>query len=142
MNLDALPFVEFSNRELLPSLTAVYFAINSQSEVLYVGKSVSLNSRWRYHHRLKILSELGCTKIAWIVSTRLNYSSLELEMISLFNPPVNGKILTKTGLTQRTDCRLTRVINKEVVDIFSKFYGVNHDRYRQDLEWSDLKGNV
>ncbi|NEQ29253.1 MAG: GIY-YIG nuclease family protein [Microcoleus sp. SIO2G3] len=47
-----LPFVLLPQRDRLPCCAAIYFAIDSNDRILYVGQASNLHSRWQGHHRL------------------------------------------------------------------------------------------
>ncbi|WP_375494649.1 GIY-YIG nuclease family protein [uncultured Nostoc sp.] len=46
-----LPFVSFQERKILPASPGIYFAISSNDEILYIGRSNNLRNRWKSHHR-------------------------------------------------------------------------------------------
>jgi excinuclease UvrABC nuclease subunit len=67
-NLFDLEHVSFKSRDGLPDHPGVYFLMN-QSEVLYIGSCNNLWARWRRHHVIAKLTELGLDAdalIAWI----------------------------------------------------------------------------
>ena len=87
----ALPFVAFPERKRLPRLTAIYFVLNAEGTVLYVGQSINLAVRWAAHHRTAKLLEHQATRIAWLVmddETLLN--AVESACITYFDPLCNG----------------------------------------------------
>lgn len=87
----ALPFVPFAEHKRLPRLVAIYFVLNAQGTVLYVGQSINLALRWAGHHRTAKLTEHQATRIAWLV---INDDSLlnavESACIAYFDPLCNG----------------------------------------------------
>jgi excinuclease UvrABC nuclease subunit len=85
-----LPAVLFAEREALPKISAVYFALSMTGEVLYVGATNDLRQRWRTHHRIPRLETLGCTSIAWYACPEEATAELECAMIQHFQPPLNG----------------------------------------------------
>ena len=87
----ALPFVPMAERKRLPRLAAIYFVLNAQGTVLYVGQSINLAMRWAAHHRTTKLIEHQATRIAWLVmddETLLN--AVESACIAYFAPLCNG----------------------------------------------------
>lgn len=52
----SLPFVFLSSKENLPTTKGVYFAVNVNDEIVYVGKASNFLERWENHHKLPALS--------------------------------------------------------------------------------------
>lgn len=59
LNFCSLPSIPLNQKSQLPRCPAIYFVLNKNKEVLYVGKSVNLLYRWREHHRFNQLSEIN-----------------------------------------------------------------------------------
>ena len=92
-DLFELPYVDLTQLELLPTCSAIYFAIDSQNRVLYVGLSVNLAERWKTHHRLCQLKEIhqeNSVRIAWLVWTKEDLSTAEKYFINRYQPLLNG----------------------------------------------------
>ena len=92
-DLFKLPCVDLTQLELLPTCSAVYFAIDSQNRVLYVGLSLNLAERWKTHHRLHQLKEIhenSLVRIAWLVWTEEDLSTAEKYFINRYQPLLNG----------------------------------------------------
>lgn len=92
-NLSNLPYVDLLHREKLPDCSAIYFAIDSQDRVLYVGLSVNLAERWKAHHRLHQLKEIyknSFVRIALLVWTKSDLSIAEKYFIERYQPLLNG----------------------------------------------------
>ena len=95
-----LPYVDLTQLELLPTCSVIYFAIDSQNRVLYVGLSVNLPQRWKTHHRLYQLKEIheeNPVRIAWLVWTEKDLSTAEKYFINRYQPLLNG---TKVKIPQ------------------------------------------
>lgn len=58
-NFCSLPSVSLTQKSQLPRCPGIYFVLNQNKEVLYVGKSINLLYRWREHHRFNQLSEIN-----------------------------------------------------------------------------------
>lgn len=87
----ALPSVAFDDRKALPKCAAIYFVLNPDGTVLYIGQSIHLAKRWAAHHRMTVLREKQAIRIAWLVmpdETLLN--TAEAACITYFAPPCNG----------------------------------------------------
>ncbi|MBW4617372.1 MAG: hypothetical protein KME21_29980 [Desmonostoc vinosum HA7617-LM4] len=55
-----LPSVALNERSQLPSQPCIYFAIDSQGVVQYIGRTVNLQVRWlKYHLNRSILNLSG-----------------------------------------------------------------------------------
>ena len=92
-DLFELPYVDLAQLELLPTCSAIYFAIDSQNRVLYIGLSVNLIERWKTHHRLHQLKEIhkeSPVRIAWLVWTEEDLSTAEKYFINRYQPLLNG----------------------------------------------------
>ncbi|MEO0533287.1 MAG: GIY-YIG nuclease family protein [Cyanobacteria bacterium P01_A01_bin.123] len=68
INPSTLPSVALKDRQDLPEEPCIYFAIDSQGTVQYIGQSVNPKRRWNreYHHRYEQLSGLGSCRIAYL----------------------------------------------------------------------------
>ncbi len=101
-DLSKLPSLFLSQKDNLPQCPAIYFAIDSQNRVLYVGKAVNLLARWKNHHRqeqLNKISRRNKIKIAWLsCSTQLDIlTNIETYFINFYQP-----LLNKTSVPAKT----------------------------------------
>jgi len=55
LNLLALPSVALEQRSQLPKTPAVYFCLDADGRILYIGQSSNPQLRWKYHHRQKTI---------------------------------------------------------------------------------------
>src|SRR4051812_21336035 len=86
-----LPSLLLAQKKELPQVPAVYLAIGEHNEVLYIGRSVSLSSRWITHHRFPKLQKLGNVRLAWIeFETGEFLEEVERVLIDHFAPRLNG----------------------------------------------------
>lgn len=85
----ALPSLRLESRHNLPDKPAIYFVVDEDEEILYIGKALRLVKRWRGHHRLAQLEQLGNVRIAWMECEEKLISSFEVALIAHFNPPLN-----------------------------------------------------
>jgi hypothetical protein len=86
-----LPFLPFAERKRLPRCAAIYFVLNAQGTVLYIGQSINLATRWAAHHRADILAERQATRIAWLVMEDVALlDAVEAACIAYFEPACNG----------------------------------------------------
>lgn len=88
-----LPSVHLSDIKKLPDCTAIYFAIDSENRILYIGKATNLAVRWKNHHRQYKLEEIEQTfsvRIAWQVWNESGLDEAEKYLIKNFQPLLNG----------------------------------------------------
>jgi len=87
-----LPSMTMENRIALPNCPAVYFVLNSNNAILYIGQTISLVRRWMAHHRTKELVAVGSTRIAWLeVSDTALLKGIEQACIAHFDPMLNQR---------------------------------------------------
>ena len=58
-NLLNLPSVKLSEKDRLPTTAGIYFAIDSNNQLWYVGKARNINKRWVNHHRYHQLEKVN-----------------------------------------------------------------------------------
>jgi predicted GIY-YIG superfamily endonuclease len=86
------PSVSLNDRKNLPSCTAIYFAIDANDRILYVGKAKSLMMRWRNHHRLHKLEAMHReipVRLAWQAWSLEDLDEAEKSSIQRFHPLLN-----------------------------------------------------
>ncbi|MDV3002448.1 MAG: UvrABC system protein C (plasmid) [Chroococcopsis gigantea SAG 12.99] len=106
-NFLKLPYVTLAERQQLPSCAAIYFAIDENDRILYVGKAKNLMTRWKNHHRLYKLQQLNQespVRLAWQVCNEEDLSEIEKRLITEYQPLLNN-----------TQVELPAVIPSEVV---------------------------
>jgi DNA-binding XRE family transcriptional regulator len=113
-----LPSVFFEWKAALPKCAGIYFVIDNNEEVLYIGRSKDINQRWSSvgHHRHNQLSSMSGVRIAWMeVTDLLLLPDIESALIDWFCPVLNrlaigkprlqkprlGILREQAGLTQR-----------------------------------------
>jgi hypothetical protein len=87
-----LPSVPLKNRAKLPGESAIYFTIDQESRVLYIGKAKNLNERWKNHHRTYALEQLDNTCsvfIYWQSCAEGDLDEAEKILIQQFQPLLN-----------------------------------------------------
>lgn len=84
--ISLLPSLAFEHRGDLPPIPALYFALNEQRMIVYIGETENLRSRWRSHHRARQMAQ-GNYRIHWIEMPDADArSSAEREAIAYFRP--------------------------------------------------------
>lgn len=86
-----LPSVSLSELQSLPECPGIYFVIDKDCSVLYIGKADNLRRRWnKWHHRFDQAAENGA-KVAWMqVSSKILLFDIEKALIQYFQPTANG----------------------------------------------------
>ena len=88
-----LPSVSLADRKQLPTCSAVYFAIDANNRVLYVGKAKNLAARWKNHHRLYKLEEIdqgSPVRLAWQAWNEEDLDEAERSLIVNLQPLLNN----------------------------------------------------
>lgn len=88
-----LPSVPLAQRNHLPTCSAIYFAIDANNRVLYVGKAKNLATRWQNHHRLHKLKEIdqqSPVRLAWQAWNEADLSAAEKSFILHLHPLLNN----------------------------------------------------
>lgn len=93
----AFEYVDFDERCKLPSTSGVYAACKKQSDVLYIGQSKDLKTRWKgsAHHQYISLAMLGCTRIYYHPLPCDQLKDRERVLIEQYNPPLNASRVAK-----------------------------------------------
>ncbi len=90
LSLSELPWVPLDATAGFPAQPGIYFAIDSQGVVQYVGISGDVRGRWKQHHRYKRLAQMGGVKIAYLfIDAPELLPDIEDALIEWFNPPLN-----------------------------------------------------
>jgi hypothetical protein len=89
LELSALYSLPLLDKERLPSITAVYFCLSPNNEVLYIGQTINLVNRWTQHHRYQHLKEIDGVRIAWLEVPAEMLLSIEESLIDRFKPLLN-----------------------------------------------------
>jgi hypothetical protein len=66
INLSSLPWLPLDAKSAFPKNPAIYFAIDSQGTIQYIGCSVNPKARWAKHHRYKQLETIGSIRIVYL----------------------------------------------------------------------------
>jgi predicted GIY-YIG superfamily endonuclease len=85
--------VPLAERKQLPGCAAIYFAIDANNRVLYVGKAKNLAARWRNHHRIHKLEAIDkefSVRLAWQEWNEEDLGEAERSSIKRFQPLLNN----------------------------------------------------
>jgi hypothetical protein len=86
----SLPSVPLNKKSQLPPEPCIYFAIDSQDVIQYIGRTVNAKARWAGHHRLFDLKLIGGVRIAYLMLDQSLLNEVEKALINWFDPPLNG----------------------------------------------------
>ena len=90
LDLKSLPWLPLYEKAIFPTRSAIYFAIDNQGNVQYIGRTQNVRHRWAKHHKYDELRDIGNIKIAYLF---LDAPELLLEaetaLIEWFKPPLN-----------------------------------------------------
>jgi hypothetical protein len=89
LDISTLPSVNLESRTFLPPLPSVYLAVDAQSKVQYIGRSLNTKTRWAKHSKLKDLMPLGSIKIYYLLLPENVLVFVENVLIEYFKPPLN-----------------------------------------------------
>ncbi|MBD2497904.1 helix-turn-helix transcriptional regulator [Nostoc sp. FACHB-280] len=116
----ALPSVSLHERSQLPTTPCIYFAIDSQGVIQYVGKAKNLRTRWRAHDKGIELSMMDSVTIAYLEVDAELLVEIENALIEWFMPSLNTRKSIKS-LQKRPFClQIERVIRVDAPGIGAK----------------------
>lgn len=104
IDLKSLPWLPLTEKAAFPKQAAIYFAIDSQGCVQYIGRSVNVRARWGNHHKFNQLDAIGNVKIAYLfVDLPELLPQIETALIEYFQPPLNiiSGVLPKKSNTKQ-----------------------------------------
>ena len=87
----SLPSVAVEDRKQLPETPAIYFAIDGNNQIQYIGKSRFLKSRWKNHSHSQRLARAGVVTISFLEVDAELLDVVEAGFIDTLCPPINSK---------------------------------------------------
>lgn len=121
INPNALSSVSIRDKSKLPSFSGVYFAIDSEGIVKYIGCSKNINRRFRGHNKKRDFQETGVIKIAWLeISDISSLRKTETSLISLFKPFLNGNTLSGKGQRSIEVIRTIKIPSNDLPSLIYK----------------------
>ncbi|MBW4565729.1 MAG: GIY-YIG nuclease family protein [Mojavia pulchra JT2-VF2] len=130
-----LPSVYLSETKNLPNCTAIYFAIDSQNRILYVGQATNLASRWKNHHRQYQLEEIDKNypvRIAWQAWNESDLGEAEKYLINNFQPLLNGRKVELPAVIP------SEVILRDFLKVFSRRLIIIGIKYKNNTELTNV----
>lgn len=104
-----LPSLPIKWKSALPKCSGIYFAIDAEGKVQYIGRSKNINQRWASsgHHRYERLVLVAGIRIAWMeICESSLLPEIESALIEWFCPPLNRLVVNhKKGKTRIEEVR-------------------------------------
>ena len=125
----SLPKVSLETKELLPEYSGIYYVVDENKVVWYVGKAINIRKRWlgKSHHRIYQLKQLK-HKYFDIYYENINLSELdqrEKQQIAKYTPHLNNSPV-KSKKVRPTETLLRETIAK--ISDFAFILGVEAPR--------------
>lgn len=90
IDFSVLPWMPLDATAGFPAQPGIYFAIDSQGVVQYIGRSRDVRGRWKKHHRYKDLNAGGGIRIVYLFCDAIELlPEIEVALIHWFNPCLN-----------------------------------------------------
>jgi hypothetical protein len=89
IDVSSLPWLPLFVNSAFPSQPCIYFVMDSQSSVKYIGRTLDTFYRWGSHHRFDELIKIEGAKIAYLFLDEPKLVKAEAELIRRFEPPLN-----------------------------------------------------
>lgn len=128
-----LPKVDLSLRQLLPEYSGIYYVIDENNQVWYIGKAKNINKRWqgKAHHRIYQLETRKQQKFfiyyEQVASTLLDTE--EKQRIEKYNPYLN------TSSVKTKKIRPTETLLRETIVAIADFaFILGVEPPRQEIE--------
>lgn len=103
-----LPSLPIEWKSALPKCSGIYFAIDSEGRIQYIGRSKNINQRWAGHHRNEQLLKIGGVRIAWLeISDHSLLPDIESALIEWFVPPLNRVVVSREEECVLTSLRIS-----------------------------------
>ena len=90
LNLSTLPWLPLEAKSAFPRKPAIYFAIDSQDSIQYIGRSNDVRERWKNHHRYEELAAIGGVRVVYLfIEAPELLPEIEAALIDWFQPQLN-----------------------------------------------------
>lgn len=107
IDISSLPWLPLEATYAFPNQPAIYFAIDSENVIQYIGMSVNPRTRWKKHHRHDELHKIGGIKVCYLfVDHPELLREIESALIQWFRPPLNVSGISSIDV-QQTEPRLS-----------------------------------
>lgn len=123
INIDKLPSVDLADRNNLPNTAGIYFAIDPEGIVQYIGQTKSLKNRILNHNKYCIFEMIG-VDIAYLeIKQKIQRLELEAILINQHKPALNKYIPNLSYKEKSTFFKKVKIIKtvyREVPDLGQK----------------------
>lgn len=147
VELSNLPQLPLEDKRSLPDLPAVYFAVGTDSEILYVGRTASLRRRWkgnRHQHLETLYNRDEPIHLAWLAVEHEDWlPELEYELITRFrpvlneqpNPTADQKAARQLNQRSRDQARTQKTMNRRLFQVgrVLSAYGIDTPQQAEEL---------
>ena len=106
LDMSSIPSVYLESKSELPRESAIYFAIDSQRRIQYIGRSSDIKQRWMQHHKFSELTSIGNVRIAYLCMDVDILPSVERALIEWFQPPLNKSLSGVNSLETTKNVRI------------------------------------
>jgi hypothetical protein len=98
LDVKSLPSVPLGNKQKLPLQSGIYFAIDSNDTIQYIGMSKNIRFRWEQHHKLKELKQMQGIRISYLIMEDFALlPQVEQALITWFKPLLNQTLPLHDG---------------------------------------------
>lgn len=86
-----LPWMPMNEKSAFPRRRGIYFAVDENNVIQYIGKAENIKARWQNHEKCRELKKLGTIKVFYlfISDDKLSLIDIEEKFISYYKPPFN-----------------------------------------------------
>jgi len=114
LDLSLLPSLPIEEKSHFPRVACVYFVIDGEEQIQYIGRSINLFLRWKNHHRINQVERCKDARVAWLkVEDPFSLSKVESVLIEFFlhllnNSPIDHEKNRKNKKAGDESCAETR----------------------------------
>ena len=121
--IDDLPEVELLNKNELPTVAGIYFAVDRNNKIWYIGKAQNIHKRWINHHRFYQLEKINKKNrivLKWYECENKEelLSQLENYFIEYFFPALNQTKVESREITP------TEILLRKTIAKISKYVAI------------------
>lgn len=139
IDVKQLPKILLKNKKDLPKIRAVYLAIDSSSNIQYIGRTRNLQARWESHHRENQLKKISDTSIAYLqVDNEILAREIEQALVEWFQPKLNGTEMSLTTDKVRVSTYIEQSLKKKA-EKAAKAQGRSLSNYIEQLIKKDVE---
>lgn len=100
IDVATLPSMPLTNHKRIPPISAIYFCLDENRQILYIGQTENLRKRWQAHHRYTQLKQLGNISLAWVPCKTEELEATEKHLIEVFQPSLNYSKVSVPSLAE------------------------------------------